>query len=127
MIDKLMDRVPEDWARRWARRTNRLHVVFMVAYLGAWWFAGLQAWANDNLTEAEAALLGFAWTPVMVVWLIFQSLDAHHSFKRMAKLHEAANRAHLDALDYVQQVYREADAFRARLMGEDAPDAPLTH
>lgn len=128
MIGRLLDRVPEAWAERWARRLNLVHIAFMLCFLVTWWFLGLRVLATRHMNLGAATFCGFAWVPTMMTWLIVQGIHTHHQFRRSRETFAALNRTHEDISAHAERVHHEIDAYRRREMGLPPVDErPAVH
>lgn len=124
MIGRLLDRVPEKWAERWARRLNLVHVVFMLCYLLAWWFLGLKVLATRELSAGAATFAGFGWVPVMMIWLVVQGIHTHHQFRHGRRVMADLDRTHDEMMEHARKVRSQIDDHRRQEMGLPPADPP---
>lgn len=128
MLGRLLDRVPERWAERWARRLNLAYIVFMAAYLVAWWFLGLRVLAARKLDVGAAMFAGWAWVPVMFSWLLIQGIHMHHHFNHSRRVMADLDRMHDEMIKHSDRAHREIEAHRRQELGLPPADArPALH
>lgn len=124
MIGKLLDRIPEPWAERWARRLNLVHIVFMACFLAAWWLAGLRTLVTHRMGLGAATFFGFGWVPTMLTWMIVQGIHTHHQFKRSRERMAAFDRTDEELMERVRRVNAEIENHRREQLGLPLVDQP---
>lgn len=121
-IERAALRVPQPFAKRWARRTGTAVIVLIPIYALAWFFAGLQAYFFAHYSAAFAFWLSAAWLPLVLASAWLQGVLLIHDAQEMSVMVREFH-AYLDVQvqTHLQQMLDELRG------GPEAPKEPRIH